>query len=51
MSIQSMNTQPWGPEDGELLQKLRKNADIDAFVFARANTISAAQLHELESGQ
>jgi hypothetical protein len=51
MSIQPMNTQPWGPEDGELLQKLRKNAGIDAFVFARANTISAAQLHELESGE
>jgi hypothetical protein len=51
MSIQSMNTQPWGPEDGELLQNLRKNADIDALVFARANTISAAQLHELESGE
>ena len=51
MSIQSLNTQPWGPEDGELLQNLRKNAGIDAFVFARSNTISAAQLHELESGE
>jgi hypothetical protein len=46
-----MNIQPWGPEDGELLRNLRKNAGIDAFVFARANTISAAQLHELESGE
>lgn len=51
MSIQSTNTQPWGPEDGELLQNLRNNAGIDALVFARANTISAAQLHELESGE
>jgi hypothetical protein len=51
MFIQSTNTQPWGPEDGELLQNLRINAGIDAFVFARSNTISAAQLHELESGE
>ncbi|MCE2780368.1 hypothetical protein [Limnohabitans sp.] len=51
MSIHSMNNPPWGPEDGELLQNLRINAGIDAFVFARSNTISAAQLHELESGE
>ncbi len=46
-----MNNQPWGTEDGELLQNLRKKAGIDALVFARANTISAVQLQELESGE
>lgn len=51
MSFQQMNNQPWSPEDGELLQSLRKSAGIDAFVFARTNTISAAQLEELESGE
>jgi hypothetical protein len=51
MSCQQMNHQHWGPEDGELLQRLRTSAGIDAFVFARTNTISAAQLQELESGE
>ena len=51
MLFQQMNNQPWTPEDGELLQRLRTSAGIDAFVFARTNTISAAQLEELESGE
>jgi hypothetical protein len=51
MSFQQMNNQTWGPEDGALLQNLRTSAGIDAFVFARTNTISAAQLQELESGE
>lgn len=51
MSFQQMNKQPWSLEDGELLLSLRTSAGIDAFVFARTNTISAAQLQELESGQ
>lgn len=51
MLFQQMNNQPWTPEDGELLQSLRTSAWIDAFVFARTNTISAAQLQELESGE
>ena len=51
MSFPQMNHQHWGPEDGELLQRLRTSAGIDAFVFARTNTISAAQLQELESGE
>jgi hypothetical protein len=33
------------------LHSLRTTAGFDAFVFARTNTISAAQLQELESGQ
>ncbi|WP_353236859.1 hypothetical protein [Limnohabitans sp.] len=51
MSFPQMNNQPWGPEDGKLLQSLRTSAGIDALVFARTNTISAAQLQELESGE
>jgi hypothetical protein len=51
MPFQPMNNQPWSPEDGERLQSLRTSARIDAFVFARTNTISAAQLHELEGGE
>ena len=51
MSFQQMNNPHWSPEDGELLQRLRTSAGIDAFVFARTNTISAAQLQELESGE
>jgi hypothetical protein len=44
-------TQPtWLPEDGVLLQSLRQKAGIDALVFARLNTISTAQLKELETG-
>jgi hypothetical protein len=46
-----MNNQPWSPEDGELLLRLRTSAGIDAFIFARTNTLSAAQLQELESGE
>lgn len=51
MLFQQMNNQPWTPEDGELLERLRTSAGIDAFVFARTNTISAAQLEELENGE
>lgn len=51
MPCPQMNHQHWGPEDGELLQRLRTSAGIDAFVFARTNTISATQLQELESGE
>jgi hypothetical protein len=44
-------TQPtWLPEDGQLLQSLREKAGTDALVFARINTISTAQLKELETG-
>jgi len=44
-------TQPtWLPEDGQLLQSLREKAGTDALVFARLNTISTAQLKELETG-
>jgi hypothetical protein len=46
-----MNNQPWSPEDGELLLRLRTSAGIDAFIFARTNTLSVAQLQELESGE
>lgn len=51
MSAQSMNNKPWGPDDGELLQSIRQKAGIDALVFARANTLSLAQLQELEGGE
>jgi hypothetical protein len=51
MFIQSMHNKPWGPEDGELLQSIREKAGMDALVFARANTISLAQLQELEGGE
>jgi hypothetical protein len=40
----------WLPENGQLLQRLRQKAGLDAFVFARMNTISTAQLKELETG-
>lgn len=43
-----MNHPVWRPEDGALLQQLRVNARWDDLVFARANTISLAQLRELE---
>lgn len=44
-------TQPtWQPEDGHLLQSLREKAGIDAFVFSQMNTLSKAQLWELENG-
>ena len=50
MSFQPMNNKPWCPEDGQLLQSLREKAGIDALVFARNNTVSLAQLRELEQG-
>jgi hypothetical protein len=43
-----MNHPIWQTEDGERLKHLRVKAHLDALVFARANTISLAQLHELE---
>ena len=46
-----MNNKPWGPDDGKLLQSIRQKAGIDALVFARANTLSLAQLQELEGGE
>ena len=46
-----MNPTSWSLEDGHLLQNLRIKAGIDAHVFARNNTISLAQLRELESGE
>lgn len=45
-----MNSTTWCPEDGQLLQNLRTNAGLDELVFARQNTLSLAQLRELESG-
>lgn len=45
-----MNPNTWCPEDGQLLQMLRTQAAIDSHVFARNNTLSLAQLQELESG-
>jgi hypothetical protein len=45
-----MNSKTWRPEDGHLLHSLRTSAGLDAFVFARQNTLSLAQLKELESG-
>lgn len=38
----------WCIEDGVLLQRLRQDAKLDDFVFARMNAISLAQLRELE---
>lgn len=46
-----MNPTSWSFEDGHLLQSLRLKAGVDAHVFARNNTISLAQLQELESGE
>jgi len=45
-----MNPTTWRPEDGHLLQSLRNDAELDELVFARQNTLSLAQLKELESG-
>jgi hypothetical protein len=45
-----MNNPTWRPEDGQLLRSLREEADIDELVFARTNTVSLAQLRELERG-
>lgn len=46
-----MTPTTWSLEDGQLLQNLRTQAGVDALVFARKNTISLAQLRELESGE
>jgi hypothetical protein len=46
-----MNNNPsWRSEDGQLLRSLREEAGIDELVFARSNTVSLAQLKELELG-
>jgi hypothetical protein len=46
-----MNNNPsWRSEDGQLLRSLREEAGIDELVFARSNTLSLAQLKELELG-
>lgn len=46
-----MNPTSWSLQDGHLLQSLRTKAGVDAHVFARTNTISLAQLQELENGE
>lgn len=46
-----MNKLTWQPEDAQLLLSLREAAGIDALVFARMNTVSVAQLKELEKGE
>ena len=45
-----MNNPSWRSEDGQLLRSLREEAGIDELVFARSNTVSLAQLKELELG-
>ncbi len=45
-----MNNSLWRSEDGQLLRSLREEAGIDELVFARNNTLSLAQLRELEQG-
>jgi len=40
----------WTPDDGQLLRSLRERAGLDRGSFARACTISVAQLNELEQG-
>jgi hypothetical protein len=45
-----MNNPSWRSEDGQLLRSLREEAGIDELVFARTNTVSLAQLRELERG-
>lgn len=45
-----MNPTTWRPEDGHLLRSLRIQAGLDDHFFARHNTLSLAQLKELESG-
>lgn len=45
-----MNNPSWRSEDGQLLRSLREEAGIDELVFARGNTLSLAQLKELEQG-
>lgn len=46
-----MNKLTWQPEDAQLLLSLREASGIDALVFARMNTLSLAQLKELERGE
>lgn len=50
MSFQPTNPPHWRPEDAQLLQSLRQKAGLDELVFARTNTVSLAQLRELEQG-
>lgn len=45
-----MNNSTWRSEDGQLLRRLREDARIDELVFARTNTVSLAQLRDLEEG-
>jgi hypothetical protein len=45
-----MNNPTWRSEDGQLLRSLREEAGIEELVFARHNTVSLAQLKELELG-
>jgi hypothetical protein len=45
-----MNNPTWRSEEGQLLRSLRVEAGIDELVFARNNTVSLAQLKELEFG-
>ena len=45
-----MNNSTWRSEEGQLLRSLREEAGIDELVFARNNTVSLAQLKELELG-
>ena len=45
-----MNNPTWRSEDGQLLRSLREEAGLDELVFARQNTVSLAQLKELELG-
>jgi hypothetical protein len=45
-----MNNPTWRSEDGQLLRSLREAAGIEELVFARHNTVSLAQLKELELG-
>jgi hypothetical protein len=45
-----MKNPSWRAEDGQLLRRLREQAGIDELVFARQNTVSLAQLKELELG-
>jgi hypothetical protein len=45
-----MNNPLWRAEDGQLLRSLREQSGMDELVFARNNTVSLAQLKELELG-
>lgn len=46
----TMKPTTWRPEDGHLLHSLRTQAGLDEHAFARHNTLSLAQLKELETG-